>query len=197
MIGSYQNALKIVKDFVDQVIKVEGGYVNDPSDSGGETNYGVTVAVAREFRSKWGAYSWDGTMKTMPLAFAQDVYSYKYFYKPKFDLIAEQSTLIAEELFDAGVNCGPSQPSKWLQQCLNVLNNLQAYYSDISEDGMIGARTANALEKFIDKRGEEGIKVLFNMLNCKQGSFYIDLATRREKDEKFVYGWILHRVSLK
>ena len=30
------------------VFAVEGGYVNNPADPGGETNHGVTVAVARE-----------------------------------------------------------------------------------------------------------------------------------------------------
>ena len=34
---------------INEIIGVEGGYVNDPSDSGGETNFGITVAVARQF----------------------------------------------------------------------------------------------------------------------------------------------------
>ena len=41
---------------IDQIIKVEGGYVNDPSDSGGETNYGITKHVARK-------YGYKGSMK--------------------------------------------------------------------------------------------------------------------------------------
>lgn len=32
---------------INEIIRVEGGYVNDPRDSGGETNFGITVAVAR------------------------------------------------------------------------------------------------------------------------------------------------------
>lgn len=35
------------REIIDEIIRVEGGYVNDPADSGGETNFGVTVAVAR------------------------------------------------------------------------------------------------------------------------------------------------------
>ena len=32
---------------ISKIIEVEGGYSNDRSDSGGETKYGITVAVAR------------------------------------------------------------------------------------------------------------------------------------------------------
>jgi len=31
-------------------------------------------------------------------------------------------------------------------------------------------------------------------LNCLQGAFYVELAEKREKDERFVYGWLLNRV---
>jgi replicative DNA helicase len=33
--------------FIDRVLSHEGGYVNDPLDPGGETNWGVTVGFAR------------------------------------------------------------------------------------------------------------------------------------------------------
>ena len=32
---------------INAIIDREGGYVDEPDDSGGETNYGVTKAVAR------------------------------------------------------------------------------------------------------------------------------------------------------
>lgn len=47
-----------------QLIKHEGCYVNDARDNGGETNYGITVAVAR-------AQGYTGDMRQMPIEFAQ------------------------------------------------------------------------------------------------------------------------------
>jgi lysozyme family protein len=37
-------------DFITNLLAAEGGYVNDPRDSGGETNYGITVATATRER---------------------------------------------------------------------------------------------------------------------------------------------------
>ncbi len=46
------------------VFAVEGGYSNNPADPGGETNHGVTVAVAR-------SHGYDGPMREMPKETAQ------------------------------------------------------------------------------------------------------------------------------
>ncbi|MCP1772876.1 lysozyme family protein [Neisseria perflava] len=43
---------------VDRVLGHEGGYVNHPADPGGETNWGVTKAVARE-------HGYTGSMREM------------------------------------------------------------------------------------------------------------------------------------
>ena len=53
---------------INEIIRVEGGYVNDPSDSGGETNFGITVAVAR-------ANGYVGCMLDLPRSVAFDIYS--------------------------------------------------------------------------------------------------------------------------
>lgn len=198
-VGCHEEVLPFVWDQVSHVLSVEGGYVNDPSDSGGETKYGITLSTAKEFSSHWSKYttddnkSWCGSIITMPKDFAADVYTYKYFYKPKFNLVVDNK--IAKELFDTGVNCGTLVPVKWLQELLNVFNNKGKYYPDMVVDGYLGNTTFKALSKFTSIRGAEGLTILYNALNCKQGSFYIDLATRREKDEKFVYGWFSNRVD--
>jgi lysozyme family protein len=58
----------------------EGGYVNDPSDRGGETNHGVTVAVAR-------AFGYRGAMRDLTKDTALEIYRARYWIQPGFDLI--------------------------------------------------------------------------------------------------------------
>lgn len=175
---------KIIND----IIEIEGGYVNDPNDSGGETNFGITIDVARR-------YGYNGPMRDLPRALAFTIYSDEYWYKPRLDEIALMSPEIAEELADTGINMGVGRAGKFLQRSLNVLNNRQKYYNDIVVDGAIGNGTIGALRAYLDKRGKRGEKVLYRMLNSLQGAFYVTLAERREKDESFVYGWYENRVD--
>lgn len=196
MLNSYNNAPIFVQQFVDTTIKHEGDdFTDDPNDSGGETKYGVTKKSAERAKQFWHLYNWCGNISDMPKQFAQDWYVYDYYLAPKFNLVAEKSLLIAKELFDSGVNVGQGTAIKWLQQLLNVLNNQQMYYKDIAQDGHIGSGTISALSSYLIKRGKDGEDVLCNMLNIMQGAYYINLAIKREKDEKFVYGWVKSRTS--
>lgn len=171
---------------IDAIIKVEGGYVDDPSDSGGETNYGITVAVAR-------ASGYSGSMREMPRYVAEGIYAAKYWDSVKADQIAKLSERVAEEVVDTGVNMGVGRAARFLQRSLNVLNQQSKLYADLVVDGGIGPATLTALGGYLGSR-DEG--TLVKMLNCLQGAFYVELAERREKDERFVYGWFKNRVSL-
>lgn len=171
---------------INEIIRVEGGYVNDPKDSGGETNFGITVAVARD-------HGYNGPMRDMPREVAFDIYSAKYWGTVKGDQLVELSEAVAEEVVDTSVNMGPGRAGKFLQRALNVLNSEAKLYADLTVDGDIGPATLSALAAYLDQRNE---LVLSRALNCLQGSFYIELAERREKDERFVYGWLKNRVVL-
>ena len=171
---------------INEIIRVEGGYVNDPKDSGGETNFGITVAVARD-------HGYNGPMRVMPREVAFDIYSAKYWDAVKGDQLVELSEAVAEEAVDTSVNMGPGRAGKFLQRALNVLNSEAKLYADLTVDGAIGPATLSALAAYLDQRNE---LVLSRALNCLQGSFYIELAERREKDERFVYGWLKNRVVL-
>jgi len=168
---------------IDDIIAAEGGYVDDPKDSGGETNYGITTAVARQN----GYY---GDMRLMPHDFAFTVYTSRYWDSLCADSLPDA---VAAEVVDAGVNMGVSRAAKFLQRCLNVFNKQGSLYNDIIVDGDIGPGTLSALSAFLEFRDE---LTLIKALNCLQGAFYIELAERREKDESFVYGWLRNRVTL-
>ncbi len=133
-------------------------------------------------------------MAEMPLELAYEIYARKFWHKMSLDLIWEHSDVIAEELFDSGVNLGTYYPQEWLQRSLNVLNKKGTHYADIKVDGDIGRLTAAALGGLIKRRGKEGVLVLYSMLNGFQSVYYTELAERREKDEEFCYGWQLQRV---
>lgn len=171
-----------------KIVAVEGGYVNDPRDSGGETNFGITVDVARKF-------GYRAPMREMTRAQAVAIYRARYWQGPGFDGVAAISEKIAEELFDTGVNMGPARAVVFLQAALNALNNQGALYADIKEDGDYGPGTERALKAYMAKRGRDGEVVLLRALDCQQGAFYLDLARRRPKDEAFAFGWLLHRVG--
>jgi len=173
-------------EILNEVIRVEGGYVNDPKDSGKETNHGVTVAVAR-------AAGYTGRMIDMPESVAFDIFSSMFWGSVRADDILELSEVVAREVVDTCVNMGPSRAGKFLQRSLNVLNKQASLYRDLKVDGAIGSSTLAALRGYLDNRDEA---TLVKALNCLQGAFYITLAERREKDERFVYGWFKARVTI-
>ena len=172
-----------------KVLGNEGGYSNNPNDSGGETNWGITVGVAR-------INGYMGKMKDMSRETAVLIYKNEYWLKPGLDDINNINEDIAGEMFDTGVNCGQVKAVLYLQMALNALNRRGKDYSDIAEDGKIGPKTLAALKTFVQKRGKDGINVILRMLNVLQGYHYIELARAREKDEEFVFGWFRTRVVI-
>lgn len=170
------------------VLGIEGGFVDDPRDSGGATRYGITEAVAR-------SHGYHGSMKTLPIETARDIYRLRYWKPIAGDALLAHSEALAAEVFDSAVNVGVGRASEWLQRALNALNVQGTHWPDVAEDGQIGPATLRALDALVRRRGKQGIDVLVKMLNSLQGYFYISLAGRRQKDEAFVYGWFLHRVN--
>lgn len=101
----------------------EGGYSNHPSDPGGETNWGITVAVAR-------ANGYFDDMATMPQAEARRIYRAMYWDAIKADQLPEA---VRFDAFDAAVNNGVRQATVWLQRSAGV-----------KDDGQLGPVTLQA-----------------------------------------------------
>ncbi len=169
-------------------VGIEGGFVDDPRDSGGATNFGITERVAR-------ANGYTGLMPDMTIEFARSVYKQQYWDTLRLDEIAELSESISAEMFDTGVNCGIAVAGKFLQRSLNALNRESRDYPDMTVDGIVGPMTVSALRSYLAKRSSGGEIVMLRALNALQGERYIVLAETRQKDEAFVFGWMLNRVA--
>lgn len=176
---------------ISNIIKVEGGYVNDPKDPGGETKYGITVKVAR-------AHGYQGKMIDLTEQQAFDIYYSDYVTGPRFDQVYNTGCeKLAAELIDTGVNMGPAIASKFLQRWLTALNNEGKQYPDLVPDGMIGPRTISALNQLIAIRGAAQVdRALTSACNSLQASRYLELAEAKSSNEAFLWGWLTNRAVL-
>jgi len=177
-----------VDSLIDAVIDREGGYANHPADRGGETSFGITVAVAR-------ANGYAGDMRRLSRRQAASIYRRLYWQRPHFDRVAIRAPLIAAELFDTGVNMGPRVATGFLQRALNALNRGGTDNPDIATDMVIGPRTLAALDGFLHRRGVGGERVLLKAIEALQGERYLHLAESRPANEAFLYGWLANRVG--
>jgi lysozyme family protein len=171
-----------------KIVGLEGGYVDDPSDSGGATMYGVTERVAR-------ACGYAGAMRDLPKETAVRIYERQYWTPLRLDEVGAGFPDLAELLMDTAVNMGAKKAATLLQRCLNALNGGGTLYPDVAVDGGIGGRTLSSLGAYVSLRGEEGKAVLLLMFVCLRGARYVELAEKREKDERFVYGWFRRMIE--
>ncbi|WP_313043247.1 glycoside hydrolase family 108 protein [Acinetobacter sp.] len=127
----------------------EGGYVNNPKDPGGETNWGVTIGTAR-------ANGYHGAMRSMTRLQAKEIYRKAFWERAK---CAQYHSALSFQLFDTAINHGIGNAIRILQRAV-----------DVADDGAVGKFTLGAInEKSIDD-----VLVLFN---AERLEFYTKLQT--------------------
>ncbi len=178
-----------------KTMAIEGEYVNNPNDNGGETYAGI----ARKFWPKWSGWAIIDNIKAKVGTKASSINAeakidsalqslVKSFYKTNFwdvnklDQVNVQA--IADEIFDTGVNMGVVVAAKMLQQALNLCNKNGQSYSDIAEDGKIGPATLSVLNN------KAVPLVIFNTLNLLQAERYLDIMRSNKSQEIFWTGWL-------
>lgn len=178
---------------IDHILRVEGAaYTNHPSDRGGPTKYGITLATLSRVR---GRTMTAADVQRLTEKEARDIYYQQYVLAPNFDDV--RTAKIALELIDSGVNVGPGLAARWLQRSLNLLNRKAQDFADLVVDGDIGPATLRALDRYLTLRGgagTDGELVLFRLLNTFQGMHYITITEGRELNEDFLFGWFRTRI---
>lgn len=162
-----------------RTLQFEGGYSNNPHDPGGETYCGIS-------RKNWP--DWEGWEHLddveMLESLIRDFYREHFWGKLHGDEIASQD--IANELFDAAVNCGLKLPVQWLQRALNALNSGKK--DDLWADGKLGSKTFDMLS------AETRADLILSIIRAYRVAYYADLAGAKINLRRFLPGW-LNRVS--
>lgn len=89
-------------------LKYEGGFADHPSDPGGATMKGITLATYRKYRKNATV----ADLKAIPDSFVRTIYRDGYWQKVSGDTLASG---VDGATFDYGVNSGPSAALKSLK----------------------------------------------------------------------------------
>lgn len=176
------------KRAAETVLEHEGGYVNDPADPGGATNWGVSLRFLKleiELGRLYGDnFDFDGDgdvdaadIKMMPQADALEVYKARFWTPYGWDRFHPS---IAIKAFDLGVNMGPRQAIKLLQRACRACGE------EIADDGAMGPITAGTVRGL----GEADAGALLAALRSEAAGFYRALIAARPAFDKYRRGWI-------
>lgn len=165
-------------------LALEGGYVNDPKDPGGETNMGVTIKVARQ-------RGYTGPMKQLPKEVAVSIHYKGYIVEPGYEPLVALNAPVVEELYDSAVNFGPTRPSRWFQQSINELCGTK-----LTIDGKVGRQTIASFSACQAQLGAASLCVsMLDRLDTKQRAEYDRLVRVNPSLQRFHRGWVNNRVG--
>lgn len=155
------------------VLRHEGGWSDDPSDPGGATNHGITLAVAQ----RHGIATADDLRQITDEKVAE-IYRADYW---RFDGVNDQR--VATKLFDMVVNVGSHAAVHMLQEALNEMG------VDLAEDGQWGPNT----EAVVNASSPD--KVL-EMLCDEAEEHYRALVAKKPELGKFLHGWLVRAAEV-
>jgi lysozyme family protein len=145
---------------VEVVLSNEGGYVNNPADPGGETNFGISK---RQYP--------DLDIRNLTRDQAKDIYFRDYWTPHNFTMLVSQT--VATKVFDAAVNMGPVAAIRMLQDTLNYF-----LVGPIIADGKIGQFTASAASQVSDEK-------VLPELRARLAKHHVDMNL-----PEFLMGWL-------
>ena len=113
-------------DIIEVVLHHEGGYVNDPKDPGGETNFGIAKRSHP-----------DVDIKNLTEEGAKEIYKEHYWDRNKVEDLPENLRHI---YFDMCVNQGRSRAVRIMQRAANAKG------ANLKVDGGMGPKTIAAMD---------------------------------------------------
>lgn len=177
--------MRTVRQIAEEIVRREGGYVNDRDDPGGATNFGVTIHTMRRLGLDLDG---DGDVdvadvKRLTRAQAVDIFIKHYFEGPKIRALPE---VLQASVFDMYVNSG-SNAVKILQRLVRKMG------FECQVDGKIGPQTIAVC----DAAARKAPRHINDAYGIARRSYYYAIADKRAASRKYARrrdggkgGWI-------
>ncbi len=177
--------MQTVTDIAEEIIAREGGFVDDPDDPGGATNFGITIGTMRRLGVDMDG---DGDVdrrdvQTLTRERARDILIEHYFRRPGLGCLPE---VLHATVFDMQVNAG-SNAIRILQRLLRQMGQ------DVAVDGVMGPQTARAAHRAKDAAPDH----IADAYGIARRNYYYAIGDRRPASRKYARrrnggkgGWI-------
>ncbi|WP_299280548.1 holin-associated N-acetylmuramidase [uncultured Tateyamaria sp.] len=177
--------MQTVREIAKEIVAREGGFVNDPDDPGGATNFGVTIHTMERLGLDLDR---DGDVdvrdvRALTRAQAVDIFVTHYFERPR---IAELPDVLHATVFDMYVNAG-GNAIKILQRLLTEMG------FPCAVDGALGPQSIGAARSaYASAPGH-----LVDAYGIARRNYYFRIADQRPASRKYARsraggkgGWI-------
>lgn len=175
-------------DAVTYVLQNEGGFVDDVSDEGGATNFGISLRFLRSLSTEQLAsvciYSQPDKLMIEHMTVNQAKLIYRVCFYDNFDFDYLDNQLLINQVFDFSVTSGLAEAIKTLQRAINV-----CAHTDLVCDGIFGELSKSQYD-IIYNAGRLGM--LIKDYQDARAYFYREIVQNNPSQAKFLDGW-LHR----
>jgi lysozyme family protein len=156
------------------ILRREGGFVNDATDPGGATNYGVSLRWLRS-QGLAGDINHDGDIdiadiKALTPAEAEGFYRTRWWDAYQYGQINAQA--LATKVFDMAVNLGPPRAHRMAQQAIGL-----------PQDGILGSKSFTELNTL------SSLTIIMRLQDI-QAKFYRQLVAVNPARQKYLAGWL-------
>ena len=168
-----------IEEMTAEIVRREGGFVNDPDDPGGATKYGVTIHTLRALRGRATV----ADVQALTEAEAIAIFKSQYFERPKINQLPAP---LQPSVYDMQVNAGAN--------AIKILQRLAAEFGvKLAVDGVIGPKSIAAIERVHSKAGAQFV----DAYGIARRNYYFRIGDRRPASRKYCVirrggkgGWI-------
>jgi lysozyme family protein len=178
--------MRDLRQLAEEIVTREGGFVNDPNDPGGATNFGVTIHTMRRLGLDLtgdGAVD-ESDVRALTREQAVDIFLDHYHRRPGIGALPE---VLQPSVFDMQVNAG-ANAVRILQRLLVDMGY------DLDVDGVIGPQTIRAAHAAARAAPDH----IADAYGIARREYYYAIADRRPASRRYARrrdggkgGWIL------